>query len=171
MKKSSVCWIGLVTAILFLFSFAGCDTESEGSDIPDDVAELGGGAIELVGEVISIALDYGDYTTTGMTITSSDSGGTAILTNYRPYYESPITVTGTIVVTVLSTNPIKLQIAGNCTLGNSDFSTLSITGTATWAKGDDMDDEPQSYSGSITIDGTKYSIDDMMDAVEDLEDD
>lgn len=174
MKKTGN-WIALLTAIFVLLSFAACDSGSSSGDaeeIPDDVAELGGGAMELVGYVLHIAMDDTSSPPPGITIVRTGSGGTATLTNFSPTDEDPITITGAITVNVTSTEPLSLTLSGNCTFANSDFESLSITGSATWAEGESIEDgEPQSYTGSITIDGKKYSIKDMLEAVKALEDD
>lgn len=171
MKKSWISWIGLVTVILLMFSFTACDSggDDDSEDIPEDTVVFAGNAMQLIGSVLELTMDDTAATPAGMTITRSDNGGTATLTNFSPTTEDPITITGTITVVLVSADPLSLTVSGECTFDNSDFESLSITGSATWASGATMDDEPTSFSGTITIDGTTYTIQELMDAGEELE--
>lgn len=172
MKKSWISWIGFFTIVFVLFSFTACDSGSDGEDIPDDVAQIGSGSFYVIQRVINYATDTSSYEPDGMDIYATNAGGTAYLTNYQPFpYDDPITVTGTISVTVTSTDPLTMTIIANCTFGDSEFKTLSISAKAKWAEGEGLETYPSSYSGTIKIDDKEYSVDDMLDAIEELEDD
>lgn len=90
-----------------------------------------------------------DGDTETMTLTAFDTG-------------EGFTVSGTVVLTTNSTDPLDIEIVANLSTAGSRVFACSMNGRIVWAAGQTYEDRPQSASGTFTYNGKTYQIADIL---------
>lgn len=148
---------------LSLLLLAGCDdSEDSASSIPDDVIEVADGVFNgLVGE----AMEYGPTGSypTGMTVSDSGNTRTIDLSDCKP--EGTFCLNGSIQITTVDSNTMK--VVGSIAISGHTYSSVQINASAYWS--DPSQDEPDSVTGTFTVDGTSYAMEDIMQRLQELE--
>jgi len=169
-----------VSALLCLaLAACGGDLLGGGGDdspsIPEGVANLAGGIFETIGLVFeseSSDPTLGTYPA-GMSVTWVTPGTVLKITftNYSP--DTGVMVNGSVTLTQTSGNPLTMTFSGSMTITGLEYSSVSLSGTAVWPAGaaDPGDADPESVTGTFTVDGKSYSLADVLAAAEDDDDD
>lgn len=137
-----------------VFCSLSCDSSSS-DDIPEEVGETAAGVFEFVMIMLEDApLEDGmsvstDGDTETMTLTAFDTG-------------EGFTVSGTVILTTNSTDPLDIEIAANLSTAGSRVFTCSMNGRIVWATGQTYEDRPQSASGTFTYNGETYKLADIL---------
>ncbi len=177
MKKPSCIWTILALAVLLPFVITACDSDSSGGDdeeIPDGILYLARDVFGTLSLVFKAGSDpaSGDYPE-GMTVTSGATEGsyTIALASFSPE-DSEAVVNGSAALEITDTDPYHVSITGSITLTGADYSTASLSATASWDEGESPSlDNPSSFSGTFVVDGSSYPVKDIMAAIEELDGD
>lgn len=163
MGKMLLKGFGAIVAVVFLLvSVAGCATESEGEDIPDEVLEVAEGLFETLSFMLQ---EYpATHPRTGLTITGDSTHRVMTASNYSPDYG--LYVNGSAEMWLLSASPYEIRVEVGYVISGQLDATVTMSGTAKWKTGDNpVDDEPSSFSGNFTFNGDSYKNSDILDAL------
>jgi len=153
------------------------DSDPE-TTIPDDVIELADGVFNLIGTVFENIDDplHGEYPD-GMSVSGADPDIelTLTFTDFSPPDDSLVLVNGeiTLTKTSLDASPLTIMVTGTLALSNYAFTTVTLDGAAAWATADadPAVDQPESFTGTFTVDGVDYLIADILAAIEAADED
>jgi hypothetical protein len=185
MKKKQHLVIALAVLLpLIVFMPLSCDLISGGNDdgkdgdptsFPENVLEVAGGIFSLIGMVFESETEdptESESYPTGMTVSwvAQPTVLEITLTDMTPPDWGTVVIEGSITLTQISDSPFIIEIEGTVTLTNYSCASIALDGTATWAAGADPgDSEPESITGTFTVDGTTYDLADLVAAMEEEE--
>lgn len=169
-------WAFLTLAVLLMPAITACDSGSSGGDDEEDIPE---GILYLAGDVFdTLSLVFrqgadpasGDYPA-GMTVANGASEGEYAITlaDYSPE-DSDAVVTGSAVIEITDTDPYRVSITGTINLADADYSKASLDAAASWEAGESPSSaNPSSLTGTFIVDGSSWSVEDIMAALEELD--
>ncbi|HHU36423.1 MAG TPA: hypothetical protein GXZ47_04250 [Treponema sp.] len=175
MKNCGFLWISVVGAIAVVILFAACDSsggDGNGSSLPDQVLDSAEGVFDFVGEFLMVEDPSTETFPDGVTVVDNpDETRTLTFTNFEP--EDGVTVNGTMNLEQLSENPLKVSLSATLSgTGEGENITITLSGTATWAMGETMEeDDPSSITGTFTYNGTSYNLSTIMEELAQRDDD
>jgi hypothetical protein len=162
----------------------GTDGGADGDGIPDDALEVVAGLFGIVDLVMNaddpvtgVSDEMPDGYPEGMSVTEieEDRSYQITLQNFAPpNEESPPTVDGNMTITVDYTqgdSSLTLSLEGSFQLSGHSVSSVEVNATAEVPVDPDtgiplQDGEPSATSGGFTVDGESYSLEDILNALE-----
>ncbi|HCM26862.1 MAG TPA: hypothetical protein DIC34_10020 [Treponema sp.] len=142
---------------------------------PTEAVELADGVFGLIGMIFESpesdpTLAQGYYPA-GMSVAwiTPDTALRITLENFTPPDDpGGLVANGEIDLTQTNADPFTISIAGSIILTNHFYGTASLNGNAVWAAGTGPGDaEPQSVTGTFTVDGKDWAIADLLAAMDD----
>ena len=185
----------LATMVLIM---GGCDTlgllpddddDDAGDTIPEDVVDVAAGVLDLIDMAMSgddppsgpDSDDYPDGYPTGMSVAWTDTEHTTLrltLSDFTPPEDDPPTVNGSVTISdewTAGSSTATMTVSGSLSMTNFDYSTCSIDATARFAAdtatGEWIQDEPESVTGTFSLDGATYDFAAILDAIEEMDHD
>lgn len=165
-QKVSALWnVSAMSLLILLLLFAvGCESSDDGADsIPDGVIEAAEG---ILGDIVGSAVEQGESGSypSGMTVSESGSTLTVDLTDFSP--DGSVTLNGSIAITQVDSN--TMTVVGTISISGHTYSLIEINASSYWSDPGNQE-EPDSVSGTFTVDGTAYAMEDIMQRLQELE--
>lgn len=126
----------------------------------DNVLGTADGIFSLIGLMMEDPADY----PSGVSVTGDDVNKVMELRGFEP--EPGIYVSGSISVTVTATSPFAMSVTVSITMSGEFDATVAMTANASWETGDPGYDPPSAINGTLTFNGTGYSVAELLAALE-----
>lgn len=161
-----------VLMLTFFLASTGCDSGGD-TEIPDNVLETAAQMFEFVSMVMDTA-DEGDFSDiTGVGLDVDETGSWESLpytveitgSNFTPPETSALIKTFIFRMTI-DDDPWSFEIYWEATAENWIASSVLIDAYAVWETSTPDENPPDQVTGTITVDGKKYNLEDVIEELD-----